>query len=129
MSSQLMHPAFNTNSKSRKKKSARQNKIESDHEEWLRSKGLSRDQIAARRDGKINAMPSYKVSQPELSNSVGNGFKKQGVMERLSQEAPAVRDEILRKASRTAPGYNKGNYIYVTDGMDPAQVGTRSRRP
>ena len=36
----------------------------------------------------------------------------------LSRESDATRDEMLRKAARTSPKWNKGGYQYVSDNAD-----------
>lgn len=43
----------------------------------------------------------------------------------LRHETQEVRDEILYKASCTAP-IHKSSYIYVTEGMNPASLGRKN---
>lgn len=38
----------------------------------------------------------------------------------LSRESDGTREEMLRKAARTSPVYNKGGYQYVSDNADMA---------
>lgn len=53
---------------------------------------------------------------------------KRGVMTNLHKETEAVRKEILDKASRVMPLFNKGGLQYATPGTDMTQVGSKSRR-
>lgn len=43
----------------------------------------------------------------------------------LQKESPEVREEILRKASRLVPQYNKGAVQYTPDGQDPSDLGRK----
>jgi len=102
------------------------------HNAWLRERGLHPEQRTLQKafKGKYeNAIPDYNVgnNRVQLSNSVGNGYKK-GIMANLHKESPAVQREILDKASRCMPLYNKGSYQFATPGEDMTQVGTKSRR-
>ena len=102
------------------------------HNAWLRERGLHPEQRTLQKafKGKYqNDLPDYTVSdnRVQLSNSVGNGFKK-GIMANLHKESAAVQREILDKASRCMPLYNKGGLQYATPGEDMTQVGTKSRR-
>jgi hypothetical protein len=49
-------------------------------------------------------------------------------MENLHKEKPEVQKEIMLKASRCMPLFNKGGLQYATPGEDMTQVGTKSRR-
>jgi hypothetical protein len=102
------------------------------HNAWLRERGLHPEQRDLQRafKGKYqNDLPDYTVgaNSVQLSNSVGNGFKK-GIMANLHKESPEVQKAILDKASRCMPLYNKGGLQYATPGEDMTQVGTKSRR-
>lgn len=114
----------------RKPNTAAQRKADAEHDAWLRKRGLHPDQ---RRDKQIKStatIPNYRegiTSKIPLSNAVGNGYKS-GVMENLHKEAPQVQKEILAKASRCMPLYNKGGYQYATDGTDMKMVGSKTRR-
>lgn len=130
----LVGPYLTTTRYSSKKKKSNSKRLATatdKHNEWLAKQGLAPDQIKAKKvkNGKLRvAVPDYRVDNPyQLSNSVGNGFKK-GVMENLHKEAPEVQKEILYKASRCMPLFNKGGIQYATPGEDMTQVGTKSRR-
>lgn len=43
----------------------------------------------------------------------------------LQKESPEVQAEILRKASRLVPQYNKGAVQYTPDGQDPSDLGRK----
>lgn len=114
----------------RKPNTAAQRKADAEHDAWLRKRGLHPDQ---RRDKQIKStatIPNYRegiTSKIPLSNAVGNGYKS-GVIQNLHKEAPQVQKEILAKASRCMPLYNKGGYQYATDGTDMKMVGSKTRR-
>jgi hypothetical protein len=120
------------NTKSKKSKSKRLADATAKHEQWLRERGLHPEQRNLQRAFKgkhYNDLPDYTVDRdlPKLSNGIGNGYKK-GVMANLHKESPAVQKEILDKASRCMPLFNKGGIQYATPGTDMTTVGTKSRR-
>jgi hypothetical protein len=53
---------------------------------------------------------------------------KKDIMTKLHNEPKHVREEILNKASRVMPLYNKGGLQYVTPETDIKTVGSKSRR-
>jgi hypothetical protein len=101
------------------------------HEAWLKKQGLHPEQRELKRafTGKAKIeLPDYKVeSKYQLSNGIGNGFK-QGVLANLHKESKEVQQQILDKASRCMPLFNKGGYQYATDDTDMTTVGSKSRR-
>ena len=128
----------NYGSKGRKlPNTAAKRKADAEHDAWLRKRGLHPEQKALRdavmkaKGAKpVNALPDYRDGNRAtipLSNAVGNGFKT-GVMENLHKERPEVQKEILAKASRCMPLYNKGGYQYATEGTDMTMVGSKTRR-
>ena len=134
MSMHLVGPYLTTTRYNGKKKlNAKEQKAKAEHEAWLKKQGLHPNQLATRKalKGTVktkNDLPDYRVDNPyQLSNGIGNGFRK-GVMENLHKEKPEVQKEILYKASRCMPLFNKGGIQYATPGEDMTQVGTKSRR-
>lgn len=120
------------NHKSKRSKSKRLADATAKHDAWLRERGLHPEQRNLQKafKGKYqNALPdlSCDANLPKLSDSVGNGYKK-GVMANLHKESPEVQKEILDKASRCMPLFNKGGYQFATPGTDMTTVGTKSRR-
>ena len=133
MMSMHLEKAFLTTTRysSKKKKSNSKKLAESEakHNAWLAKQGLTPNQIQLKKafvgNARINTKPDLTTSNPyQLSNSVGNGFKK-GIMENLHKEAPEVQKEIMAKAARTAPAYSKGAYQYITPGADLSDVGKK----
>jgi hypothetical protein len=119
-------------SKKKKSNSKRLAESEAKHNAWLAKQGLTPNQLKLKKEFvgnvRINTRPDLTTSNPyQLSNSVGNGFKK-GIMENLHKEAPEVQKEIMLKASRCMPLFNKGGLQYLTPGEDVTQVGSKSRR-
>jgi hypothetical protein len=119
-------------SKKKKSNSKRLAESEAKHNAWLAKQGLTPNQLKLKKEFvgnvRINTKPDLTTSNPyQLSNSVGNGYKK-GIMENLHKESPEVQKEIMLKASRCMPLFNKGGLQYATPGEDMTQVGTKSRR-
>lgn len=135
MSMHLVGPYMTTtrySSKKRKSNSKKAAESEAKHNAWLVKQGLTPNQIQLKKafvgNVRKSTTPDLTTSNPyQLSNSVGNGFKK-GIMENLHKEAPDVQREILVKASRCMPLFNKGGLQYATPGEDMTQVGSKSRR-
>lgn len=135
MSMHLVGPYLTTTkygSKKKKSNSKRLAESEAKHNAWLAKQGLTPNQLKLKKEFvgnvRINTRPDLTTSNPyQLSNSVGNGFKK-GIMENLHKEAPEVQKEIMLKASRCMPLFNKGGLQYATPGEDMTQVGSKSRR-
>jgi hypothetical protein len=101
------------------------------HDAWLKKQGLHPEQRELKRafTGKERmALPDYRVeSNYQLSNGIGNGYK-QGILANLHKESKEVQQQILDKASRCMPLFNKGGYQYATDDTDMTTVGSKSRR-
>ena len=119
-------------SKTKKSNSKRLAESEAKHNAWLAKQGLTPNQVKLKKEFvgnvRINTRPDLTTSNPyQLSNSVGNGYKK-GIMENLHKESPEVQKEIMLKASRCMPLFNKGGLQYLTPGEDVTQVGSKSRR-
>jgi hypothetical protein len=106
------------------------------HEKWLAEKGLLPGQIAKKKSIDVNWKKNYNESiridrgDYVSSGMSGNAFStvKRGVMSNLHKEPEHVRKEILDKASRVMPLFNKGGLQYATPQTDMATVGTKSRR-
>ena len=116
-------------SKKRKSNSKRLAEATDKHNAWLAQQGLTPNQIQLKKafvgNVRNNIEPNTTTCNPyQLSNSVGNGFKK-GIMENLHKEKPEVQKEIMAKAARTAPAYSKGAYQYITPGADLSDVGKK----
>ena len=132
MSMHLVGPYMTTtryNSKKRKSNSKRAAEAEAKHNAWLVKQGLTPNQIQLKKafvgNVRKSTTPDPTPRNPyQLSNSVGNGFKK-GIMENLHKESPEVQKEIMAKAARTAPAYSKGAYQYITPGADLTDVGRK----
>ena len=135
MSMHLVGPYLTTtkyNSKKKKSGSAKLAEATAKHEQWLRKQGLHPEQRTLQRAFKgryQNDIPDYTVTRhtAELSNGIGNGYKK-GIMANLHKETPQVQQQIMDKASRCLPLYNKGGYQYATPDTDMTMTGSKSRR-
>lgn len=136
MTMHLVGPYLTTNkSKVRGKKSpntAAAREAKAKHEAWLRKQGLhpeQRELARALKGKRVIDLPDLKLPENvPLSNKIdGNGLV-QGVMANLHKEKPEVQKEILDKASRVMPLFNKGGLQYLTPGEDIKTVGSKSRR-
>jgi len=116
-------------SKKKKSNSKRLAESEAKHNAWLAKQGLTPNQLKLKKEFvgnvRINNRPDLTTSNPyQLSNSVGNGYKK-GIMENLHKEALSVQKENIAKDARTAPAYSKGAYHYITPGADLSDIGRK----
>ena len=110
-------------------KSKRKIKADAEHLAWLVKRGLDPKTLRKklRESGNGIEFPVYTYTKVQYSNVVGSGTKR-GVMSNLHKEEAVTQKEILAKASRVMPLYNKGALQYCTDGTDIKMVGTKSRR-
>ena len=124
-------PAYFTSTRTTKSKSKTVKKL-TEHDKWLMKRGLHPSQITAKK----REVGEYRVDLPDLtvdrdsgqlSNSIGNGYAK-GIMTNLHKESPEVQREIMLKASRCMPLFNKGSIQYATPETDMTTVGSKSRR-
>jgi len=135
MSMHLVGPYLTTtkyNSKKKKSGSAKLAEATAKHEQWLRKQGLHPEQRTLQRAFKgryQNDIPDYTVTRhtAELSNGIGNGFKK-GMMANLHKESPEVQRAVMEKAARTTMAYNKGPIQYFSPESDKTNLGSMSRR-
>lgn len=103
------------------------------HNNWLMSRGLLPVQIRKKKAKSTQWKRDYVESlRVDRSDYVSAGFggssdstAKRDIITKMANEPEHVRKEIERKMSRTAPGWNKGNYIYVTDGQDLTDLGRK----
>jgi hypothetical protein len=103
------------------------------HDAWLRKQGLHPEQRDLKRafTGKFKYdMPDYSIEDtvPLSNNLKVDGGRKTGIMANLHKEKPEVQKEILDKASRCMPLFNKGGIQYATPDTDMTTVGSKSRR-
>ena len=135
MSMHLVGPYLTTtkyNSKKKKSGSAKLAEATAKHEQWLRKQGLHPEQRTLQRAFKgryQNDIPDYTVTRhtAELSNGIGNGYKK-GMMANLHKETPEVQRAVMEKAARTTMAYNKGPIQYFSPESDKTNIGSMSRR-
>lgn len=132
MTMHLLHPGYSTlNHKQKKSKpTKKQQTALSNHELWLRSRGLHVDQLSQKKRGPTVQVPDYKSNQnlPKLSNQIASGIAgKKSIWEvvRKGQEDPKTVEQIQQKAKRTGIAYNKGGYMYLTDGSNPHDIGRK----
>ena len=135
MSMHLVGPYLTTtkyNSKKKKSGSAKLAEATAKHEQWLRKQGLHPEQRNLQRAFKgryQNDIPDYTVTRhtAELSNGIGNGYKK-GMMANLQKESPEVQRAVMEKAARTTMAYTKGPIQYFSPESDKTNLGSMSRR-
>ena len=120
----LEKPYLNWMGKSKKKPK----KPNAEHEKWLRERGVHPDQLKAKKIENQNKIPDYKTKEYKSEGTgLGVAFQK-GIMASLHKEKPEVREEILQKAARCVPQFNKGGIQYTTPETDITTIGSKSRR-
>jgi hypothetical protein len=133
----LLPAFFTTTSTSRKSKGKPKTQKQIEHEKWLQSQGLSREQLSRKKvvdpNWKTKYTDTLKVDSKTKYESAGmSGSRdfaaKRGIMEAIHKEPEHVRREILIKASRCMPLYNKGGIQYASPAEDMTQIGSKSRR-
>jgi hypothetical protein len=135
MTMHLLPAFFTTNGSNKKNKKKIKTKAQIEHEKWLEKRGLSPAQLKLKKKVDFNWQNEYtssvrverKYASAEMSGSSDSCAKKD-IMTRLHNEPKHVREEILKKASRVMPLYNKGGLQYATPETDMKTVGTKSRR-
>ena len=130
----LLPVYFNSNGRSKTKRKKTIKSVE--HEKWLLEKGLHPSQIKSKKvvdkGWKKNYIDSMMIDRNDYVSAGMSGnassCAKRDIMTNLHKEPENVRKEILDKASRVMPLFNKGGLQYATPGTDLTQVGTKSRR-
>jgi len=118
------------------RKEAKKPKQLSKHDAWLWKRGLHPEQIKLAKDKKIlaneffsNYSRDMKVDRDDYVSLGMSGDStstvNRSIMNNLHKEPEHVRKEIINKSKRVAIAYNKGGYIYVTDGADPTDIGKK----
>lgn len=135
MTMHLLPAFYTTTVGNRKRKKNSKTAAQIEHEKWLQKRGLTRDQLATKKSVDNNWQNEYakslkverKYQSVEMTGSK-DSCARRGVMENIHKEPEHVRKQILEKASRCMPLYNKGGIQYATPETDMKTVGTKSRR-
>ena len=103
------------------------------HEAWLKKQGLHPEQRELKKafTGQFKFdIPDYSIEDtvPLGNNLHVDGGRKTGIMANLHKESKEVQQQIMDKASRCVPQYNKGGYAYTTPETDITTLGSKSRR-
>jgi hypothetical protein len=130
----LLGPWFTTTKTNTKSKSKPQQLTK--HDVWLLKNGVHPEQIKIKKGVDLNWKKEYtknmKVDQSDYVSAgmSGSAFScaKHNIMSNLHKEPEHVRREILEKASRVMPLFNKGGLQYATPETDLTQVCSKSRR-
>lgn len=137
MTMHLLPAFFTTTATKRKSNSTPKTAKQIEHEKWLQSQGLSREQLKRKKVVDPNWKTKYNENirvepRANYESSGMSGSKdfaaKRGIMEAIHKESEHVRKEILVKASRVMPLYNKGGLQYASPAEDMTQIGSKSRR-
>jgi hypothetical protein len=125
----LMPSSFNRNrsGKPKTRLNAKQRKLLAEHENWLRSKGLHRDQLSVKTKPRARVDATNSGSDmPKLSNTVVTGGFKKTIWDtqwrKTYEDDPLMaerEEDALRRAEkykgRLMPLYNKGPVQLCTD--------------
>lgn len=104
------------------------------HAEWIKNitNGCRSDKKILYKMFKADYDANMKVDRNDYGSAGMSGTAsscaKRGVMVNLHKEKPEVQAQILDKASRVMPLYNKGGLQLLTNKDDLKYVGTLSRR-
>lgn len=135
MTMHLLPAFFTTTVGKRKSKSKPNSQSQLAYEKWLQKQGLSPEQLKRKKtvdfDWKTEYTDSIRVERKYESLGMSgskNACAKRGIMDNLHKEPEHVRKEILQKASRCMPLYNKGGIQYASPETDLTTVGSKSRR-
>lgn len=104
-----------------------------EHENWLKSKGLHISQIQGKNrvdsSWKKIYSDSLKVDRDDYVSAGMSGSSSacadRSIMTNLHKESEHTRKEILKKAARIAPLWNKGGLMVITDGQDLTTLGKK----
>jgi len=130
-------PAFYSTTSTRKRKPSnnkRQALARAEHEAWVQymTGGKKADKKVLDFKWKQRYTNDMKVDQSGYVSAGMSGSASscvdRSLMSNLHKEPEHVRKEILAKASRVMPLFNKGGLQYATPETDMTQVGSKSRR-
>ena len=130
-------PVFYTTTVNRKPKRSnnkRQALSLAEHEAWVQSMtgGKKADKKVLDFKWKQRYTSDMKVDKTNYVSAGMSGSASscsdRSLMSNLHKEPEHVRKEILAKASRVMPLFNKGGLQYATPDTDMTQVGSKSRR-
>jgi hypothetical protein len=127
---------YSTNSTKKRKNSKSRKQLEADkaHEAFVlrMTNGKKADKKVLDFNWRSAYNETMKVSHDDYVSAGMSGSAssctKRGVMANLHKESEKTKKEILDKASRVMPLYNKGGLQYATPKTDLTEVGTKSRR-
>lgn len=126
MTMHLLGPMYNSNGKCKPKPTAKQIQAKAEHDAWLRKNGVHPEQLTMAKHHKIK-IPSYKTEKTELSNTIVDGGRANGVMANLYKESAHVQTQVMAKVAGVTQLYNKGGYGVAVP-SDGNMLGSRSRR-
>ena len=105
-----------------------------DHQQWLKERGLTLSQIKAKKVIDYSwekCYTSYINVETKTKEELLKKFYpvyKTDIMTNLHKENKQTQKEILFKASRVMPLFNKGGLQYASPTEDMKTVGSLSRR-
>jgi len=100
----------------------RRERIQREHDRFLRSHGIDPDRSPELTGAveRIGEPPSLAAPVVPLGDTVPATSPRRDRLDALalSREDDGTREGMLRRAARTAPKWNKGGYMYVSDNAD-----------
>ena len=116
----------NSSGKKKPSNSKKLEKIKLEHQKFLASVGYTGRARLCTTNPKLVVQSAPEPSSTRSLQEMVAPCPKRDIWERTRNESPEVREEILRKAARTAPAYNKGALQYITDGDDLKTLGRKT---
>jgi len=116
----------------------RLNRARSEHQKWLKKRGLDPQSIAEKKDKSLlirtwRSSLSTPISTSQYRSHGISGHaqstKVRNLYTLLKDEDAKTRNDILSKAMRVMPLYNKGGLQLALESDDISTLGSKSRRP
>lgn len=127
-------PVYYTTTNLRKRKQRKHDNTE--HVAWLSKMGLTPKQIKAKKTKNTSWKTEYaeglkvdrstkEYDSASVIASNASACANRSIMANLHKEPEHVREAILAKAARTAPLWNKGGLMLITDDADLTTLGKK----
>lgn len=116
----------NTSGKKKPSKSKKLEALRLEHAKFLESVGYrgSTSRLVKSKPAFLSKPDTTKIPSSSLQNMVAP-CPKRDIFERTRNESDEVKEAIRQKAARTAPLWNKGGTMYITDQSDLTTLGKK----
>ena len=108
----------NSSGKKKQSKSQRLKTILIEHEKFLKSVGYTGKARICTTKSKLVVQSAPETYTTKTLQEMVGPCPKRDIWERTRNESDQVKEAIRQKAARTAPIWNKGGLMYITDDQD-----------